>query len=351
MSRGLRLLGALGLACATLPVFAVPAAHADSALLVPSNSGYFFAAGVDKPDASPAAPPNLGTDVDGVAAGHLAVAAKGGKEEKVSFLYFDVFNLPAGAVVDKAVVRMVLVPNAPPTDISFQAAPANVIACMAGDQGFNGDDAVGLAKAPSRLCDKFKAPAKLSSDGKSYEFDITGLASTWIDGANDGVAFTAADTAPSSNFQVVFDAAPTASMDVSYTAPPAETPVDTPVTTVPGGSVGGVVTPPDAGGGFAPQPSTGFGQVPDAVVPPTTDTGLPPVTTPGQAPARKVAALSTSMRPTNTFWLGGLALLIALAVISLVCGDPRVAAGRQQNSRLSKALSARQGLVARPVAL
>ena len=41
---------------------------------------------------------------DGVAPGNLAVAASGGQEEKVSFLYFDVFSLPEGAVVDSTEV-------------------------------------------------------------------------------------------------------------------------------------------------------------------------------------------------------------------------------------------------------
>lgn len=350
MSRGLRLLSAAAVACASLTLFGVPAAHADTADIVPSNSGYFYQGGVDKPEESPATIPNPGDTTDGVGATHLAVAAKGGTEDKVSFLYFDMFNLPLDATIDQAIVKLVLIPNTPPTDISYQASADNVIACMAGDSGFSGDEAVGIAKAPDRLCDKFKAPAKLSSDGKAYEFDITSLANSWLTGANDGVAFTRSDSAPSSNFQVVFDSPSTASMKVSYTAPEVEAP-EVPVVDVPGTTTGGVVTPPSDGGtgGFAPSPGTGLGGDP-GIVPTAPEAGVPPVVPPqtgGSTPVRTVA-LSTSMRPTNAFWLGGVVLVIALVIVSLVCGDPRVAASHRTSSRLTKALSARQSLVTRP---
>lgn len=351
MSRGLRWLGAVALACATLPVFSVSTAHADAAVIAPSNSGYFYIGGVDKPDPSPAEPPNVGKDTDGVAPGNLAVAASGGQENKVSFLFFDVFSLPLGATIDKAVVKLVLVPVTQ-TNISYQAAPENVRACMAGDQGFNGDDAVGLAKAPKRLCDKFTAPAKASADGKAFEFDVTALANEWLTGANDGVAFTVAEGAPSNSFQIVFEGMSSATLALTFTAPVEELPEEPPVVNLPEGSTGGVVTsPPDtSGGGFAPPPSTG-GFPPAPEVPPTT--GVPPVTgTPTTSEPVNNVALSVSSRPTNTFWLALFALVGALALISLICGDKRVAASQQKNSRLTKSLSARQsagqGMIARP---
>ncbi|HUR04128.1 MAG TPA: hypothetical protein VM347_16405, partial [Nonomuraea sp.] len=278
MSRGLRLLGAMALACLSVPVFAVPTAYADTAVINASNSGYFFQLGVDKPDASPAAPPNVGNDIDGVSTGHLAVAALLGQENKVSFLYFDVFDVPLDAAVEKAVLRVPLVPMDPPNDLVFQAAPENVAACMAGDEGFTGDDAVGLAKAPARLCDKFKAVGKASADGKAYEFDITGLATGWLTGANDGVALTVADSAPSSNFQVVFDEATAATMTVTYTAPDSVDGQEPPVT-LPDGSGGtpngGTGTPPDLGTGVT---SPGFGTDPGVTVPPASGGTVPPVT-------------------------------------------------------------------------
>jgi hypothetical protein len=346
------LLGAIALACLSVPVLAVPTAYADTVVVNPSNSGYFFQFGVDKPEASPAAPPNVGNDIDGVSTGHIAVSALLGMENKVSFLFFDVFDIPADATVEKAVVSLPLVPMDPPNDLVFQAAPENVAACMAGDEGFTGDDAVGLAKAPARLCDKFKAVGTLSKDGKAYEFNITALAASWLSGVNDGVAFTAADTGPSSSFQVVFDQA-TSALSLSYSTP--DTGVDEDPGTLPDGSgtpptdgtgTGGGGAPPDLGGVVTPP---GFGSDPGVGAPPTTGGGTPPVTSPqgGAQPAN--IALAASSRPTNSFWLGVLALVAALVVISLVCGDPGATGNQRKTTRLAKALSHRQGLLPRPV--
>jgi hypothetical protein len=344
MSRSLRLVGAAAAACASVPFLGLAPAHADTASKLPSNSAYFNATGVDKPDPSPAAPPNLTSDhADGVAAGHLAVAAKGGTEDKVSFLYYDLFDIPAGSVIDKAVVQLLTVPLSP-DDISFQAAPEKVQACQAGDQGFSGDDGTGLAKnAPSRLCDKFKTVGKASADGKAYEFDITALANSWLTDANEGVAFTAAATATDSNFQVVFDKAATATLLVTYTLPVDTTPPVTPPDITPGI----VVTPPDLGTGFTPTPGSGYTPgVPDVSTPavPNPTVNQPPVAAPQQPATRSVAAVSASMRPTNGFWLAGFALLVGLALLSLVFGDTRVPAVQRSRSRLTQALSSRQGV-------
>ncbi len=348
MSRGLRLLGAVALACASVPLAGVGVAHADTSVKNPTNSAYFYAQGVDKPDESPAAPPNVGAETDGVSPGNLAVASKGGSEDKVSFLYFDMFDLDPSAVISKAVVRMTTVDN-PPSDLSFQASPDKVVACKAGDQGFNGDDGAGLAKnAPGRLCDLFSAPAKASADGKAYEFDITALAASWLTGANDGVAFTTSESAKSSNFQVVFDKAETATLDLTYAVPGA-------VTAPPPVVSGPVVAPPptDTGftptdSGFAPAPTTDFGapSVSEPLVPAAPNPApqeAPVAAAPQAAPALAPVALrEASMRPGTTFWLVGLLGAGALALLSLVMGDPSVPAAASRRSRLSKALAARQ---------
>ena len=97
MARATRLLGAVALACASVPLVGVAPAHADESTITASNSGYFYSAGINKPDPVPAPPPNVTAQyADGVSAGHLAVAAQGGQEDKVSFVYFDVFSLPPG---------------------------------------------------------------------------------------------------------------------------------------------------------------------------------------------------------------------------------------------------------------
>jgi hypothetical protein len=346
MRRGLRLLGAVALACASVPAFGVAPAHADSVSLSPSNHGYFFQLGIDKPDVSPATPPNVGNDIDGVATGHLAVAALAGQENKVSFLYFDVFDVPADASVSKAVVSLPLIPLDPPNDLSFQAAPEKVVACMAGDEGFSGDDAVGIAKAPKRLCDKFKAVGKASADGKAYEFDVTALAQGWLSGVNDGVAFTTADTSPAGNFQVVFDSEATLNLTYSGGTSDVDEPPLLPDGSTGGGdgSTSGGGTPPLVGGISSPP----LGGDPGTVGTPGSGS-VPPVTTPQGGGQPTSIALAASSRPTNQFWVGGLAVAVALLLISLVCGDPRVAAHQRKTTRLAKALTGRRTLVPRPV--
>jgi hypothetical protein len=339
------MLGALALATATVPFLGVtPASAADTTTTVaPSTTGYFYAGAIRKPDESPAAPPNLtGDHTDGVAKGNLAVAAEGGQEEKVSFLLFDLLDVVPGSVVSKATLTLPLVDNAPPENVSYGQDAAKVRACASGDEGFNGDDGVSMQDAPSRKCDVFSAPAKASADGKSYVIDITKLAQTWVDTVNDGVALTAAEGAATTPFQVVFGPADKVKLAVTYTAgsetllPPAAPPVTPDL-----GSVGGAVAP-------APPMDSGLGSVSSPVVPvapapaPAPGVAPAPVTAPAaQAPAVPMA-LSTSTRPTNTFWLGGLLLVAVLVLLSLIMGDTTVAQANAKPTRLARALSARQ---------
>jgi len=332
--RAVRLLGAAVLACGSVPVVGVSSAHAEAKTLAPTNWGYFYSAGIDKPDASPAEPPNVTAQVaDGVAKGHLGVSAQGGQEEKVSFLFFDLYDLPTETTVSKAVLTMTPVPTAPPNDLSYNATPEAVAACNAGPEGFKEDDGVGLAKAPARDCAGFKAVGKAGAGG-TYTWDITGLAQKWVAGTNDGVALTRADELAGS-FQVVFDAAPTAKLAIEFAAPaplvPPVVDVDLPPAVTPDP---GVFVPP------APPVDGGFVPTPDVVVPnPVTNTPPAPVTA---QPVAKAAALSTSMRPTSQFWLAGALLAAVLVLVALVLGDPRVPAAQRSRSRLSQALAAQQ---------
>ncbi len=368
MSRGIyrvgRLLGASVLACASVPLLGVGAAQADSVVLIPTNSAYFYAQGVDKPDESPQPPPNVGAMADGVSPGNLAVASKGGSEDKVSFLYFDVFDIDPTAVVSSALLTLTTV-NSPPNDISFQASADKVVACKAGDQGFNADDGAGLAKnAPDRLCDAFSAPAKASADGKAYQFDITALANTWLTEANEGVALTTSVSAKASNFQVVFDKAPTATLSLTYAVPGVvapEVPVDQGSTPVVAPAPPTDTFQPSQGG-FAPAPTTDFGapSVTEPFVPAAPNPApqqAPSVEQPQAAPAfTPVSIQDASMRPGTSFWLVGLLGAGALALLSLIMGDPAVPSATASRSRLTKALSSRQttsamsaGFRARPV--
>jgi hypothetical protein len=172
--RALRLVAAAALACGSVPL-TVGVAQAESGSIAPTNWGYFYSAGIDKPEQSPAAPPNVTAEfADGVSPGHLAVAAQGGQEDKVSFLFFDLYDLPTDATVTKAVLTLKPV-DAPPDDLSYNATPEAVAACKAGPEGFKEDDGVGLAKAPARDCAGFKAVGKAGAGG-SYVFDIAALA-------------------------------------------------------------------------------------------------------------------------------------------------------------------------------
>jgi hypothetical protein len=349
MRRGLRLIGAAALACSTVPVVGVSPAYADTASLVAVNGAYFNAAGIDKPEAAPQAPPNVTASADGVSPENLPVAAKGGTEDKVSFLLFDLVALPSDTVVNKAVVRMLLVPNSQ-NDITVNAAPENVQACMAGDSGFSGDDGANIdTSAPERKCDAFKAVAKASADGKAYEFDITKLAQEWVQGVNDGVAFTVADAAASSTFQVVFDKASTATLALDYTLATPAVPVDSPPVFTPPAPAP-QAPPVDFGspslGGFAPPPAVDLGgSVPETVAVPQPQVQPQPQAQPISAPAF-VPLASASMRPTGGFWLVGLLGAGALAFLSLVMGDPVVTTATGSSSRLTKTLSSRSGLAA-----
>ncbi|MDP9184002.1 MAG: hypothetical protein M3P04_14665 [Actinomycetota bacterium] len=319
----------------SVPLTGVGAAGADEASLTPANFAYFFSKGVDKPEESPAAPPNVTALVaDGVSAGNLAVAANAGTEDKVSFLYFDLFNVPVDATVSRAVVSMTPLPTSP-EDVSFNAAPESIVACAAGPEGFKEDDGAGIVNAPARLCAAFKAVGK-AGQGGAYDWDITALAQQWVSGINDGVGFTRADESPGSNFQVVFGKAVTAKLALSYTLPEVfvEPPPVTPVTP----QLPGV----PAVGGFVPPPTDGFGQIPEVVVPNPQANPAPAPVTSAPVTATRPIALSTSLRPDTQLWLAGLGIALVLLAVSLIMGDPSAPVAARSRSRLAQALEAQR---------
>lgn len=346
MSRTLRLLGAVVMAGVTVPFLGVSPASAADSTLTASTGAYFYAEGVRKPDQSPAAPPNVtGNELDGVAKGNLAVAARAGSEDKVSFLQFDLLDVGPGSVITKATLTLPLVPN-DANNNSYAQDAVKVRACAAGDEGFNGDDGAALVDAPARKCDVFSATAKASTDGKSYVIDISKLAQTWVDASNDGVALTASEGALTTPFQVVFGPAEKAKLALSFTG---------------GGGTGlasalapplssGSAASPDLGGGFsggvAPAPTADLGSVasPGIAPAPAPAPGVAPVAAPAAAPAAATGpvALSTSIRPTSGFWLAGLLLLAVLGLLSLIMGDSTVPQSSVRPSRLARALADRQ---------
>jgi len=358
MNKVLRASAVVAAAGLAVPFWAVPSAFAESASEAASTGAYYYSAGIDKPDQSPTGIPNVtGNATDGVAAEHLAVAVRVPNQvDKKSFISFDLSTVPFDATISKAVVSVPLAENGG-GNTQMSPAPAKVRACMAGDEGFNGEDGASLSGAPSELCDKFEVIAKESADKKSYEFDVTALASSWLSAANNGMALTPAVT--SSPFQVVFLPFDKATIALTFSAPAEEVVTD-------------VVTPdtsfvePDAGVGFSgdtggsfdaglPVPETGgFG----AVEAPVVDSALPapaPQTMDAPAPAvaptevRQVAlATEVPLTPAPSFWLGMLAVAALLALLSLILGDTRVPAPAAGSAtRLTKALQQRDKVAVR----
>jgi len=210
---------ALVVAClgaVALPSLAGPAS-AESASESAAYGAYFFSKGVRKPDASPTGVPNLTAQVaDGVSAGRLAVAASGGEDDKISFLYFQLADLPLDATITRAVVTVPLVP-ADAQNATYAAGPEKVRACVAGPEGFFGEDGNSFEDAPTYDCAKASSTATASPDGAAYVFDVTALATLWAQ-ANDGIALVPNEGAKTAPFQVVFDNAEKATIAVDYTS-------------------------------------------------------------------------------------------------------------------------------------
>jgi len=358
MSRTGRMLAAVVLTGAVVPLGALPA-HAETSTEVASNGAYFYSAGIDKPEQSPAQPPNItGDRTDGVAAGHLGVAVRlPGQEDKKSFLFFDLLEVGFDGVVSKAVVTVPLADGEGNTQMN--PAPERVKACPADATGFASEDGASFAQAPKTMCDVFSVVAAPSADGKAYTFDITTMAASWVTEANNGMALVPADTA--SPFQVVFKPFSEASIDVEYT-PGADSLTDVediPVEEFPtepfddSGTVDSGTAGLDAGGfdsgsvdagapagfGTADLPAIGS-ELPETAD--AADTPEPAIAADESVPTRTVAAFSESLSPTPGLVIGGVLLLVLLAALSLIMGDPRtpaVAAARP--TRLSQALQSR----------
>ncbi len=351
-----------------VPLWAVPSAFAATSSEPAATGAYFYSAGVDKPEQSPAAPPNVtGDRTDMVAPEHLAVAVRVPNQvDKMSFLSFDLTSVPFDATITSAVISVPLAPDGD-GNMSQSPAAAKVRACAAGDEGFNGEDGASFAQAPSVKCDVFMAPAKDSADKKSYTFDVSTLAASWLTEANNGLALTAADGATSSPFQVVFMPFAEASIALTYTVPPTE--IDTTVVPPVDPGSADTIDSADAGGGFASDPGTfdsgsadtgssfvdtapapefGVAESPaiDAAVP-EPEVGAPAA--PLAAGAAPVAVSNVAnvrpsevLTPTTTAWLGALLFAGLLALLSLIMGDAKVPARAVSQTRLSQALQERE---------
>ena len=359
MSKTLRATAVLAAAGLAVPLWAVPAALAETSTEPAATGAYFYSLGIDKPEQSPTQPPPITQNMtDGVAPEHLAVAVRApGQVDKLSFLSFDLVSVPFDATITKAVVTVPLAENGGGNS-QMAPAPEKVRACAAGDEGFNGEDGANTQGAPSTLCDEFEVVATATGDGKAYEFDVSSLASTWLTAANNGMALTPAVL--TSPFQVVFKPFGEATLAVEFTMPPAEVTTDVVTPDAPSAPEVGTGFSGDTGsfdsgtgftdGGTDSSGDSGFG----AIAAPSLDSELPaPETEEAAAPEPDVAptavrnvalAGDAPLTPTPTFWLGLLAAGAALLLLGLIMGDSRVptAAKDSAQSRLSQALQQRQ---------
>jgi hypothetical protein len=379
------LVGALVLSVAVVPVVGVGPASAETSTEPASVGAYYYSAGLDAPEGAPAPPPNATAQGDYVAPEHLAVAvAAPNQRDKISFVGFDLVEVPLDGAVTKAVLKLPLAEDGsgdPRENRSVSPDPAKVQACPAGDEGFAGEDGANISGAPSDQCDTVKVVGKASADKTAYEFDVTAIVQGWLTGDNNGIALVPAVL--SAPFQVVFKPFADASLTVDYTAAPeeevaatdtgtdtgaeAEVPAgdDTVVDSGDSGTVdvggfdagtdGGTVetAPLDAGGAevaIAEPPAV------DAEVAPAPETAEAPVEEGGSTAVRPVAATGEApLNPTFGFWLALVVLGGVLTLLSLILGDPTTPAGTTATpSRLTRALQAQTGsgrsLLARPAA-
>ncbi len=383
MRRTVRTLAVLALTGAAVPFVGVSPAMAESSTEPASTGAYFYSAGIDKPDPAPAQPPNItGTATDGVASEHLAVAVRAPNQtDKLSFISFDLLAVPFEATISSAIVTVPLAENSQ-QNMQMSPGPEKVQACPADATGFNGQDGANTMGAPKTLCDIFTATATLSPDEKSYVFDVTAMAQSWLTEANNGMSIE--PLVKSSAFQVVFLPFAESTIAVEYTATALEdivpeTFADAPVTdefsTDVGSDTGTVDTGSSFSGGGADSGTSSFdggSSLPDtsgfggssssgssssfgsadapllsaelpADVPVADSAGAAPEVAQQRVATRAVGSFSESLSPTAGFFVMGLLLAGVLALLSLIMGDPRApVASAGPTSRLSQALQSRQ---------
>ena len=313
----------------------------------PAAAGaYYSSTTPPKDDALPTDPGNQfnSLNADRVAPGNLAVAvAVPERSDKESFLRFDLLSVPHGAVIDAAVVSVPLQPD-DADNRSISPEPAKVKVCAAGPEGFADVDAGAYDEKPSVDCDRLEAVAEPSADEKAYTFDVTTLAKTWLTEINDGIALVPASL--STPFQVVFQPALSATINVSYTVKTETTPTVAPTPAPPPVVPPDIAPPVDTGtavdpgfntGGNIPLPSTGVQPTPRAPAPEV------PVTS-----TRALTPVSDVTSPPTTFWLAALAGVVLLGVTSLILGDQRVAVstGSRRNG-VGKVLDERRAVAPR----
>jgi hypothetical protein len=349
-----RMLAAFTLAAATVPLVGAAPAYAETSTETASNGAYFYSAGIDKPEQSPAQPPNItGERTDGVAPGHLAVAVRApGRADKISFLFFDLLEVGFEATVSKAIVTVPLAENGD-GNMQMNPAPERVKACPADETGFASEDGANTASAPGRLCDVFEVAGTATEDGTAYQFDVTAMAASWVSEANNGMSLEPADL--NSPFQAVFQPFAEASIEVEYT-PAADdlAAEDFSSETFADDSFSSDFSTGDSGSASFDSGGFDSGSFDSGTVSAAEDLGFGVADLPAienELPDT-AAADGESLSPTTGLLVGGVLLAALLGLLSLIMGDPNapVTAGTSRPSRLSQALQSRdrvRGLMTR----
>lgn len=350
-----------------VPLSAAPA-HAETLAETASIGAYYLASnpgvvGTGSPIGGQKAPDNA-KNADNVAQDDLAVAVVApGQADKFSALMWDLIDLAPGAQVSKATLVM---PFSTKTSESRSTdkAPANVVACLAGPEGFGDADGEPVADSPSaEACKEGATPPPAapaaSADGTALEFDVTAIAQAWTEG-NTGLLLYPSAVGFGKPFQTVFGDKSTARLTVAYTAAPEEDlPVDDEELSV---SLDDVAAgsdtssfdsgaPVDAGSGFDSSASSSFDagtgsaslDVGTALPLDAPVTAEEPAVAAAATAAAPIARTGSSLSPMSfdaVTWIGLVLGAGLLTVVSLALGAPATAPGSGPPARLGGVASA-----------
>jgi hypothetical protein len=311
----------------------LPSAAAETRPVAVETAAWFWAEQVSG-DVVPGVPypDDLPPEASGIKPGNLAVAFKGETEvntegdktavpDKETYLSFDIYDVPAGSIIDQFAFTLFLDPTeknvfAPEVAVPGQTPVAGqpvIIACRPKTM-FGQADGDSFDSKPEDDCSE-AIYGEFDATKQAYTFHAETWAQDWVDGLdNFGVALRPAleTTAP---FQLSFLPAEKVAATIAYT--PAQ-----PVPTYAPPTIAPVVPLP-------PVPTDTAVFVPDTQpvqpqVQPQPTTAPRPVVMPRQRPIQNVAAspLTASRALSPVFWLAMAGGVLLLGTMSLILGDP-----------------------------
>lgn len=347
MRKAARALAVASLTALTLPLSPV-AAHAETTTEAASMGAYFWEGKLGSTIGGQPNPANgQDTDADGVARDDLAVAltTQGENEsDKETFLAWDLFELDSGATISKFVVTMPLTekgPNPDPAQNSVQSRAGEALLRACAPEGGFGTTDAGPYEVKPKVNFATCVPGAFDAAKKAYVFDVTALTSTWLSGANNGIAIVPDKPTEQSPFQVIFQPFAAHVAEIEYTPGPnaeLEEPAggfDSGASSTDFGS-----TTSDFGSSsgssdsfLSSAPSSSFGTssgsltssldvpLPESA-PADGDVAPEPEVADQQVRTAPVAQRSVSAGPPIGFWLLAVLLAAALVMMSLATGAP-----------------------------